>query len=181
MTIGDLAQILSALATIALAFLTLKYVRATDAMVTEMRTARIDSATPYVVVYPEYVGNQMYVVAENAGSAPCKDLRVTSESTLPPWLAGFGASGKILSRGFLPAGAKARQAADFVTLGASKEEFAPFTVEVAWQSLGGHGHQMAVTLEPWQLIANRPETDADRVVEALNNLARGLRAGARLI
>ena len=120
MTIAEFAQIASATATMALAILTFLYVRATRAMVDEMRAARDAGSRPYVVAYAEYVGYAMYVTAENAGSAPAEDVVVRVDGTRP-----------------------------------AKEQM-----------------KGSAVLEPWHLISNHPETELDRIVRAVEKLAR---------
>jgi hypothetical protein len=175
MTISEVATIASAAATFALAYLTFKYVRATQAMVGEMQRARIDASRAYVIAYPEWTGWFMYLVVENAGTAPCEHVRVDLlDNPGPPWLTRLAKSGRLISREFLPAGAKALGMAGAVSIAPTEEEFATVAVRVTWRALDGSESSATYDLEPWPIIANRPESDLDRLVKAVEKVSREL-------
>lgn len=84
MDLTDIAQLASALATLMLAILTFFYVRATQAMVVEMRTAREEQRRPYVVLDIDYPRQGLCnLVMRNTGNAPAFDVAVLFEPDLP--------------------------------------------------------------------------------------------------
>lgn len=82
-TATDIAQIAGAVGTFAIAIITLAYVLATRAMVSEMRTAREAQQRPYVVLDLDYPRATICdMIIKNVGNGAAVDLRVTFDPDL---------------------------------------------------------------------------------------------------
>jgi hypothetical protein len=151
-----IAQVAAAVATGTLALLTYRYVKATRAMVDEMRAAREAASEPFVIAdvelrtQPGWAVGDLWIVVENAGRAPAFDVIVTADQVIE-WH--HGSTGdRLFDLEFLPAGVRrSRFASPLLGLEIS---YPPVRVTCSWSSApGGHKRTARSVLEPGPQVA----------------------------
>ena len=151
-----IAQVAAAVATGILALLTYRYVKATRAMVDEMRAAREAASEAFVIAdvelrtTPGWTIGDVWIVVENAGRAPAFDVVVTADQAIE-WHQAFTGD-RLFDLEFLPAGARrARYAGPLI---GSEVPYPPVRVVCSWSSApGGHKRTARSVLEPWPQVA----------------------------
>jgi hypothetical protein len=80
MSFTDIVQILFVLATFTIAFLTFKYVRATQAMVNEMKAARETQLRPYIIIdFEFYKAHLCDMIIKNIGNGAALNVQINFE------------------------------------------------------------------------------------------------------
>jgi hypothetical protein len=176
--IQALSAAVSALATIVLVVVTIRYVRATQGMLSEMRTTRERSDAARVLAYAESGEYGPVLALANVGGSPAFDVRVMNRSGGPVSIRDEPAvpdGEAIIDVAFLAPSQVVRTHAAFATLGSRQGDYPPFAVECRWTSgTGDAGAERSVIAIGAVLFTLKPGSLAE-VAKAITDLRSSLR------
>lgn len=146
------APIASAVATVALALLTLMYVIATRAMASEMKKSREATEEPYVLAYATVSASYVFMTVENVGGGPAYDIAVHTSMEVPWRRARPNVDGRLYGIGFLPAKVSRQRLIEVLTLGMKADAYPPATVTTHWRDATGKSFTSESLVEVAPLI-----------------------------